>query len=159
MLQLQLSQKKENRMRVLLLSATIILSSLSYGDEIVKDGKEYPIDKIKEQNRKVIHMALEGVSKELPKRVNKYTQMVKVRDKNLTLIYTFEINAAPKSDETIRKEGKAKMEKYVSRGICQSSKRFLDSGIAISYEYLSAVTKKELFTFTLTQKKCEELKY
>lgn len=144
-------------MRLLLLSLAIMLSSLSYATEVIKGEQEFPVDKIREQNKKIIKMAVEGISKGLPQRVNKYTQLVKVRDENLTLIYTFEINAAPKSDEAVRKEGKAKMEKNVSRGICQSSKRFLDSGIAISYEYMSALTKQELFTFTLTKKKCREL--
>ena len=147
-------------MRLLLLTVAIMMiSSLSYATEVIKDGQEYPMDKMREQNQKIIKMVVEEVSKKLPQKVNKYTQMVKVRDENLTLIYTFEINAAPKSDETVRKEGKEKMEKNVSKGICQSSKRFLDVGVTISYEYLSASTKKELFTFTLTQKICKELKY
>jgi len=146
-------------MKLLLLTVAIMISSLSYATEVIKDGQEYPMDKMREQNQKIIKMVVEEVSKGLPQKVNKYTQMVKVRDENLTLIYTFEINAAPKSDETIRKEGKEKMEKYVSKGICQSSKKFLDVGVTISYEYLSASTKKELFTFTLTQKICKKLKY
>ena len=147
-------------MRLLLLSIMLmILSPSSYATEVVKDGKDYPIDKLREQNQKIIKMVVEEVSKGLPQKVNRFTQMTKVRDENLTLIYTFEINAAPKSDETIRKEGKEKMEKNVSKGICQSSKRFLDSGITISYEYMSASSKKELFTFTMTQKICKELKY
>ncbi len=136
-----------------------MISSLSYATEVIKDGQEYPMDKMREQNQKIIKMVVEEVSKGLPQKVNKYTQMINIRDENLTLIYTFEINAAPKSDETIRKEGKKKMEKYVSKGICQSSKKFLDVGVTISYEYLSASTKKELFTFTLTQKICKKLKY
>jgi len=136
-----------------------MISSLSYATEVIKDGQEYPMDKMREQNQKIIKMVVEEVSKGLPQKVNKYTQMINIRDENLTLIYTFEINAAPKSDETIRKEGKEKMKKYVSKGICQSSKKFLDVGVTISYEYLSASTKKELFTFTLTQKICKKLKY
>ncbi|RUM73410.1 MAG: hypothetical protein DSZ11_05920 [Sulfurovum sp.] len=146
-------------MKLLLLTVVIMISSLSYATEVIKDGQEYPMDKMREQNQKIIKMVVEEVSKGLPQKVNKYTQMINIRDENLTLIYTFEINAAPKSDETIRKEGKKKMEKYVSKGICQSSKKFLDVGVTISYEYLSASTKKELFTFTLTQKICKKLKY
>ncbi len=148
-------------MRRLLLSIMMILtlSPFTNATEVIKDGKEYPLEKLREQNHKIIRMVVEEVSKNLPQKVNKYTQMTKVRDENLTLIYTFEINASPKSDETVRKEGKAKMEKNVSKGICQSSKRFLDAGVTISYEYISASTKKELFTFTLNQKICKELKY
>jgi len=147
-------------MRILPLTIAIItLSSIGYTTEVIKDGKEYPVNKLREQNQKIIKMVVEEVSKGLPQKVNKFTQMTKVRDENLSLIYTFEINAAPKSDETIIKEGKEKMEKYVSKGICQSSKRFLDAGVTISYEYMSASSKKELFTFTMTQKICKELKY
>lgn len=148
-------------MRRLLLSIMMILtlSPFTNATEVIKDGKEYPLEKLREQNHKIIRMVVEEVSKNLPQKVNKYTQMTKVRDEKLTLIYTFEINASPKSDETVRKEGKAKMEKNVSKGICQSSKRFLDAGVTISYEYISASTKKELFTFTLNQKICKELRY
>ena len=149
-------------MRRVLLSIliTLTLSSLTNATEvIIKDKQEYPLEKLREQNQKIIKMVVQEVSKNLPQKVNKYTQMTKVRDENLTLIYTFEINASPKSDETVRKEGKAKMQKNVSRGICQSSKRFLDAGVTIAYEYISASTKKELFTFTMTQKICKELRY
>ncbi len=148
-------------MKKLLLSIIMMLtlSPFTNATEVVKDGKEYPLEKLREQNQKIIKMVVEEVSKNLPQKVNKYTQMIKIRDENLTLIYTFEINASPKSDETVRKEGKAKMQKNVSKGICQSSKRFLEAGVSISYEYISASTKKELFTFTMTQKICKELKY
>ncbi|MCK5853908.1 MAG: hypothetical protein KAG56_01715 [Sulfurovaceae bacterium] len=142
----------------LITMAILILSPLAYATEVIKDGQDYPLDKLREQNQKIIKMVVAEVSKGLPQKVNKYTQMTKVRDENLTLIYTFEINAAPKSDDTVRKEGKEKMEKNVTKGICQSSKRFLDSGVTLTYEYISASTKKELFTFTMTQQKCHEQK-
>ena len=71
------------------------------------------------------------------------------------MIYTFEINTGAKSDEAIIKEGKERMAKRIRRGICQSSKRFLDSHIDISYIYKSAATKKELFRFDVTKSDCE----
>jgi len=123
------------------------------------EEKEYPIDKLKEQNQKIIKMVVEEISKKLPQEVDKYTKMTRVRDENLTLIYTFEINTGAKSDEAVRKDDETRMEKAISKGVCQSSKRFLEAGVTLSYEYLSAVSKKELFTFTMTQKKCKELKY
>jgi hypothetical protein len=123
------------------------------------EEKEYPLDKLREQNRKIIKMVVEEILKDLPQEVDRYTKMTKVRDDNLTLIYTFEINTGAKSDDTVRKDDKPRMQKAISRGICQSAKRFLNAGITLSYEYMSASSKKELFTFTMTQQKCKELKY
>jgi hypothetical protein len=123
------------------------------------EEREYPVDKLKEQNREIIKMVVKEISKDLPQKVDRYTTMSKIRDENLTLIYTFEINTGAKSDKAVIKEDKPRMQKAISRGICQSSKRFLEAGVTLSYEYLSASSKKELFTFTMNQKKCKELKY
>jgi hypothetical protein len=51
------------------------------------------------------------------------------------------------------------MQKAVTKGVCQSSKRFLDANISLAYEYKSAISKKELFTFFIDKQKCKELKY
>ena len=123
------------------------------------EEREYPVDKLKEQNREIIKMVVKEISKDLPQKVDRYTTMSKIRDENLTLIYTFEINTGAKSDKAVIKEDKPRMQKAISRGICQSSKRFLEAGVTLSYEYISASSKKELFTFTMNQKKCKELKY
>ncbi len=140
--------------RVLLFALLLIMTTLS-----AIEKREFPVDKLKEQNREIIKMVVKEISKDLPQKVDKYTIMSKIRDENLTLIYTFEINTGAKSDESVIKEDKPRMQKAISRGICQSSKRFLEAGVTLSYEYLSASTKKELFTFTMTQKKCKELRY
>jgi len=147
-------------MRRLLLLGTVImlLSSFGYATELIKNGSEYPIDKLREKNQKIIKMVVSEISKQLPQKVDKYTQMTGIRDNNLTLIYTFEINTGAKSDESVKKDDKKRMEKSVTRGVCQSSKRFLEAGVTLTYEYLSASTKKELFAFTMTQKKCKDLK-
>jgi hypothetical protein len=142
----------------LLLSSLLLVTLLTQTISAIEE-KEYPIDKLREQNQKIIKMVVEEVSKELPQKVDNYTTMTKVRDENLTLIYTFEINTEAKSDESVRKEDKPRMEKAISRGICQSSKRFLDAGVTLAYEYLNTATKKELFTFTMTQEKCQKQKY
>ena len=147
-------------MKIKLLISTLLLFLVSsYATDTIKEGKVYPIDKMKEQITQIIKMTVTEVSKTLPQKIDKYTEITKVRDENLTLIYTFEINSGAKSDETVKKEGKARMEKPVSKGICQSAKRFLDAGVTLSYEYISKSTQKELFTFTLDQKKCKELHY
>ena len=140
--------------RVLLFALLLIMTTLS-----AIEKREFPVDKLKEQNREIIKMVVKEISKDLPQKVDKYTIMSKIRDENLTLIYTFEINTGAKSDESVIKEDKPRMQKAISRGICQSSKRFLEAGVTLSYEYLSASTKKEIFTFTMTQKKCKELRY
>ena len=145
--------------RELLISTLLLFSVSSYASNTIKEGEVYPIDKMKEQITQIIKMTVKEVSKGLPQKVDKYTEITKVRDENLTLIYTFEINTGTKSDENVRKEGKARMEKPVSQGICQSAKRFLDAGVTLSYEYLSKSTQAELFTFTLNKKKCKELHY
>ena len=129
----------------------------SYATDIIKETQEYPIEKIREQNRKIIKMVVKEISQKLPQKVDNYTTLVKIADIELTLIYTFEINTGAKSDEAVIKEDKERMKRVVSKGICQSSKRFLDAGVTLSYEYLSASSKKELFTFTLNQKLCKEL--
>ena len=140
-----------------LLFITLLLGSFSHSTETIKEGQEYPIDKLREQNKKIIKMVVEEISKELPQKVDKYTEMTKIRDENLSLIYTFEINTGVKSDEAVKKEDTERMRKNITKGICQSSKRFLDAGVTLIYEYMSASTKKELFTFTMTQKVCSEL--
>ena len=109
---------------------------------------------LKAQNREVIKLVVKEISKNLPQKVDNYTTFVNISSKDLTLIYTFEIFTGAQSDETVRKEGKKKMEKVVKNGICKSSKRFLESDINISYVYISAVTKKILFRFDMTKSDC-----
>ena len=143
-------------MRMILLTLITLLLTQSI---FAIEEQEYPVEKIREQNQKIIKMVVKEISKDLPQEVDKYTTMIKIRDKNLTLIYTFEINTGSKSDESVRKEDKFRMEKSITKGVCQSSKRFLDAGITLIYEYKSASSKKELFAFTLNQEKCKKLKY
>jgi hypothetical protein len=80
--------------------------------------------------------------------------LTKVEGKDTTIFYTFEINTGSKSDDTVRKEDRTRMKKAVTTGICQASKRFLDAQISISYIYISAVSKAELFQFNVSQKDC-----
>jgi hypothetical protein len=136
----------------------MLLGQSIYATDIIKEGQEYPIEKIKEQNKKIIKMVVEEISKTLPQKVDPYTEMTKIRDENTTLIYTFEINTGSKSDEAVQKEDKDRMEKAVTKGVCQSSKRFIEAGVTLKYEYFSAVSKKELFSFLMNDTICKEFK-
>jgi hypothetical protein len=138
--------------------AIIALFVISYSKTPIKGEQEYPVDKIREQNSKIIKMVVLEISKTLPQKVDKYTTITAIRDENLTLVYTFEINSGSKSDEAIIKEDRARMQKAVTRGVCKSSKRFLEADIDIVYEYKSATTKRELFRFYIDKQKCQELK-
>jgi len=136
----------------------MLLGQSIYATDIIKEGQEYPIEKIKEQNKKIIKMVVEEISKTLPQKVDQYTEMTKIRDENTTLIYTFEINTGSKSDEAVQKEDQDRMEKAVTKGVCQSSKRFIEAGVNLKYEYVSAASKKELFSFLMNDTVCKEFK-
>ena len=113
-------------------------------------------EKIKFQNNKVVKLAAEEISKQLPQKVDKYTQLVKIVGKDESLLYTFEIDTGSKSDDTVIKEDKSRMKKAITKGICTSSIRFLKSGIDISYIYASSKSKKALFRFDVSMKDCEK---
>jgi len=111
-------------------------------------------DKVKLQNQNVIKMAAKSLSEALPKKVDNYTQLISIDTKDESLLYTFEINATTSDADIINKD-KSRMQKAVTAGICKSSKRFLESGIAISYIYVSAKSKKELFIFDVNKTLCD----
>ena len=114
-------------------------------------------DKVKQQNIHVVQAAAKGLSEKLPQKVDKYTSLVKIVSKGERLIYTYEINDPKMSDDAIKGKGQKKMKKPVTHGICTSSKRFLQSGISITYRYVGAKSKKELFAFDVSKKDCESL--
>lgn len=112
------------------------------------------VQDLKVQNRKIVGLVVEELSKDLPKTVDQYTQFVGIKSDDLTLIYIFEINTGVKSDESIQKEDHSRMKSAVTQGVCRSSQRFLDAQINISYLYQSAKTKAKLFQFDITQADC-----
>ena len=112
------------------------------------------VQDLKVQNRKIVGLVVEELSKDLPKKVDEFTQFVGMQSDDLTLIYVFEINTGVKSDETVQKEDHSRMQSAVTQGVCRSSKRFLDAQINISYLYNSAKTKAKLFQFDITQTDC-----
>jgi len=117
-------------------------------------SREFPQSEMHKQNRKIVQLAATEISKTLPQTIDKYTQLVKVEGEEATLLYTYEINTGAKSDKTVQKEDRTRMKRAVTYGICRSSKRFLDAQINISYLYISAKSKVELFRFDVTQKSC-----
>ena len=138
----------------LALGIVIALSQWSFGEEQQMQTKELPMEQMQKQNREIVKLASEEISKTLPQKVDSYTTLITVEGKDTTLIYTFEINTGAKSDDEVRQEDRGRMEAAVTTGICQSSKRFLDAQINISYHYISAKSKEELFRFDVTQEKC-----
>ena len=111
-------------------------------------------EKIRIQNQNVVKAAAEARNKELPQKVDPYTTLIAIRPEGETLHYIFEIDAGPKSDEQIVKEGEARMRRNVTAGLCSTSQRFLKSGITILYDYRSAKTKKPLFRIAVDEKRC-----
>lgn len=138
----------------LALGIVVALSQWSLGEVQQMQTKELPLEEMRKQNSEIVKLASEEISKTLPQKVDSYTTLMTVEGKDTTLIYTFEINTGAKSDDTVKKEDRGRMKKAVTTGICDSSKRFLDSDISISYLYISANSKAELFRFDVTQADC-----
>ena len=139
---------------LLTLGIILALSQWSFAEEQQIQTKDLPQKEMQKQNREIVRLSSEEISKTLPQTVDKYTTLTTVQGKDTTLVYTFEINTGAKSDETVKKEDRTRMQKAVTTGICQSAKRFIDAQINISYIYISANTKVELFRFDVTQADC-----
>jgi len=128
---------------------------LTYGKQEIIVQKEMPLNAMQKQNMNVVKMASEALSEGLPQKIDEYTTLIKIEGKGETLVYIFEIHTGSKSDEAVKKEDRTRMQKAVTNGICQSSKRFLDADIMISYIYRSAKSKKELFHFNVKKEDCD----
>lgn len=118
------------------------------------DAQKEADRQLKLQNSEIVKLVVEEINKKLPQKIDDYTQFVSIKSEGLKLISRYEINTAPKSDESVIKEDKPRMEQFVKKGICQSSKRFLESDIDIVYVYANSISKKELFRFDITAKDC-----
>ncbi|OQX73610.1 MAG: hypothetical protein B6D59_05145 [Campylobacteraceae bacterium 4484_4] len=110
-------------------------------------------EKIRAQNVEVLKMAVSSIRPQLPQRVDDYTQIVGIEAEGEHLIYTFEVDT-DKSGKAVTEESKRRMQKRIREGICHSSKRFLQSGITISYLYQNAATHQEFFKVTVAKKDC-----
>ncbi len=140
-------------MKKTLLTLVAITISLFSSDIQIKTD-EFPAKEMKKQNREIASLTAESLSKDLPHTIDKYTTLTKVISEDTTIIWTFEINTGSKSDESVRKEDHSRMQKSITKGICQSSNKFLQAGISVSYIYVSAKTKNDLFRFDISQKDC-----
>ncbi len=114
----------------------------------------FPDKEMKTQNKEIAKLVAEEISDTLPQVVDKYTTLTAIESQDATLVYTFAINTGAKSDETVQKEDHSRMKKAVTRGVCQSSRKFLAAGINTSYIYVSSKTSAHLFQFDITQKDC-----
>ncbi len=137
---------------LLALSIITTLSQSIFAEGIKQ--QDLPVDEMQKQKREIVKLSSEEISKTLPQTVDKYTTLTKVEGKESTMVYTFEINTGAKSDEAVKKEDRTRMKKAVTTGICQSSRRFIAAQINISYIYISAKSKSELFRFDITQADC-----
>lgn len=136
----------------LLLTVLLSLSTLLSASGI--RSQELSTKSMTEQNQEIAKLAADEMSKSLPQTIDKYTKLTAVQAQKSTLIYIFEIDTAPKSDEAVKNEDHSRMQNAVTQGVCRSSKRFLDAKIDIRYIYKSAHSKAELFTFNISQESC-----
>jgi len=144
--------------KILLLSQLLLAQSLMASSAPTPTQKmqtqELSTKQLAEQNIKIVKLAAEEMNKTLPQTIDKYTTLTQISAKGTTLKYLFEINTGAKSDEAVKTEDHARMEKAITEGVCRSSKRFLDAQIKISYVYRSAASKAALFRFDISQEKC-----
>ncbi len=138
--------------KVILLFLLLCISIFS--SEIKTKIAEFPTQEMKKQNTKIAALTAESLSKDLPHAIDQYTTLTKIVSDNTTLIWTFEINTGAKSDESVKQQDRTRMQKAITKGICQSSEKFLMAGIDTIYIYLSAKTKSELFRFHISKKDC-----
>jgi len=139
---------------ILLLLACIGLTISIFAEEI--QTGEFPTTEMIKQNRMIVKLASEELTKTLPQKIDNYTTLLRVEGQDTTLVYVFEINTGAKSDETVRNEDRTRMQKAVTSGICRSSKRFLDAEIDIAYLYKSAASKEKLFQFNVSKDDCPQ---
>ncbi len=140
----------------ILFSITVLMAntSIQAQPKHTPSIKQEEVDLTVFQNLEVLRLAVAELSKDLPKNIDKYTTLVDVTSEDLTLIYVYEINTGDKSDKSVKEEDHDRMRHAVTYGTCQTSKRFLDSGISISYLYNSATSKAKLFQFFISKKDC-----
>ena len=140
----------------LTLGTLVVMTQLGFSTGVQQ--QELPTEQLKKQNKELVKLAATEINKTLPQTIDTYTTLTKVEGKETTILYTYEINTGSKSDETVQKEDKSRMKEAVTYGICKGSKRFLDAQINISYLYVSAKSKVELFRFDVSQSDCIHVK-
>jgi hypothetical protein len=142
-------------MKLQQLFLSLIIPALVIGATV--QNQEMPTSEIKKQSKQIVKLAAEEISKSLPQTVDNKTKLVKVEADETALVYIYEINIAPKSDESVKRDDYARMKEAVTYGTCNSSKRFLDADISIRYIYKNDSSKSELFRFDIDKKSCLKL--
>lgn len=140
----------------------LVATSQLLFSKVLPESKDPAIQKqadkqIQMQNKAVIKAAVEAFGKNLPQKIDKYTTFIDVKAQDLNLIRIYEINTGAKSDDAVRKEDRSRMEQGITYGVCTTSKRFLDSNITLTYQYISEKSKNELFKFVITPKTCVDI--
>ncbi len=134
---------------------TIIISGQSlFASNLPVKNQDVSPQQLVSQNTQIAKLVAEQLSKDLPKTIDKFTKFTNIVASKANLIYTFEINTAPKSDKEVIAEDKSRMREAVAYGICRSSKRFMDAQITITYEYISSKSKMKLFQFDVNKSDC-----
>jgi len=144
----------------LVLSGLLLLGTFAWSGEMkpfvpkFQLGGDLTVDKMRAQNLNVVKKAVEGIGKTLPQKVDGFTTLERIESNGTRLIYTFVVDGGPKSDRALREEGRKRMAPVVEAGICQSAKRFLQSGIDISYRYLSKATGAKILQVDVSERNC-----
>lgn len=128
-----------------------------FAQDVQMQSRELSTKDMKAQNKEIVKLAAKEMSKSLPQTIDKYTNLIGIEAEETTLVYIYEINTSPKSDEAVKKEDRSRMQEAVVYGTCNNSKRFLEANISIRYIYKSLSTKAELFQFNINQEKCLKL--
>jgi len=135
-----------------ILLSIAVLVEVGFATEI--QTRELPLSAIQKQNKTIVKLSAEELSKTLPQTIDKYTRLIKIDGIDTTLLYTYEINTGSKSDDAVKKEDRTRMKEAVTYGVCRGNKKFLQADIGISYIYLGARSKTELFRFDIKKKNC-----
>ncbi len=121
----------------------------------IQMGGDLSVDKMREQNLIVVKKAAEGIGETLPQRVDEFTKLTAIDANGTRLIYTFAVDAGPKSDEAMRAKG-TKMAPRVLQGICTSAERFMEADISLTYRYINSGTKTEILRVDADKSKCPQ---
>jgi len=148
-----------NVLKSIFISGVLATSTIMASATPKADIKDLPTEELIKQNKQIVGMAAEEISKTLPKKVDKYTVLVSVKAQGTTLAYSFTIDTGSKSDKAVIKEDRERMQKAITAGVCRTSMRFLNAKVSLKYQYSSATSKKKLFSFTITEKDCPERLY
>lgn len=137
------------------LSLLLLSLTLTQAQDLPYKSQELSTSDMKANNKEITSLAAKEISKSLPQTIDKFTTLISCEAKDTMLIYTYELNVAPKSDEEVKKEGLKRMKESLVYGTCEHSARFLQADITIRYIYKSATTKAELFSLDIDKKSCD----